>query len=279
MAKGKPRSGKSIVKEYQEVLKRIRAPRGVKVEDRLAKSILTASKIPGMKYALNPYVGCAHACRYCYVRLMQRFFGHRGETWGSFVDVKQNAPRLLIKELTRKRKGTVMLASATDPYQPLENRLKITRACLELLADARFPVSVLTKSALIIRDLDLLKDVDDLSVGITVTTDDERVRRVMEPRASSIPDRLIALEALAGAGLSPHVFIGPILPMDPKALAKRLEPLARLVYFDRMNYPSLTRGLIRQRRWQMVFDHNFTDHVIETFGEVFGQDRVEAICE
>jgi len=279
MVKRKPQSGKSPIKEYEEVLKKIRAPRGVKVEERFAKSILTSSKIPGMDYALNPYIGCAHACCYCYVRLMQRFFGHQGERWGTFVDVKYNAPRLLLKELARKRKGTVMLASATDPYQPLEKKRKITRACLEILADARFPVSVLTKSALILRDLDLLKQIGDLSVGITITTDDERVRRVMEPHASSIPDRLIALEALANAGLSPHVFIGPILPMDPAALAKKLEPLAQLVYFDTMNYPSLTRSLIKKRRWEMVFDHNFSDHVIETFRDIFGKDRVEAICE
>lgn len=251
---------------------------GVRVRGVTAKSALTASKIPGMTYALNPYIGCTHGCRYCYVRIMQRFFKHQGDCWGAYVDVKQNVARLLLKELARKKRGRVMLSSATDCYQPLERELMLTRRCLELLSDARFPTSVLTKSALVVRDLDVLRGMDDVSIGVTITTDDEAVRRVLEPGASSLSERLSALESLHRAGLSPHVFVGPILPMDPAKLARSLEPWASFVYFDRMNYPALTRSMVKEKRWGMILDGHYVDHVIETFQRVFGPERVEAVC-
>ncbi|HUT55177.1 MAG TPA: radical SAM protein [bacterium] len=262
----------------EDALARIIFPKGVRVREVSSKSALTASKIPGMSYALNPYIGCSHACRYCYVRVMQRFFHHQGDVWGTFVDVKENAARLLMKELKRRKKGTVMLASATDCYQPLEKKLRLTRSCLELLSAARFPVSVLTKSALVMRDIDVFRQIDELSVGLTITTDDEAVRRVMEPRASSIPDRLGALRALHDAGLEPYVFVGPVLPMDAERLAGLLEPLASSVLFDRMNYPSLVRPLAMRHRWEMVLDLPWFEHVVSVFRRVFGDERVEAVC-
>jgi DNA repair photolyase len=231
-----------------------------------------------MDYALNPYVGCAHACAYCYVRAMQRFFHHQGERWGSFIDIKRNAPYLLLRELGRRKKGRVLLASATDCYQPLEKKVGLTRACLEILADARASVSIITKSALIVRDLDLLRRVDDLSVGLTITTDDDRVRRTLEPGASAIPARFDALARLKQAGLNPHVFVGPILPMSPEKLAARLDPLAAFVYLDRMNYLWLAGSLLRGRGWDMALDPAYADQVIETFRRLLGPERVEAIC-
>lgn len=242
-----------------------------------AKSALSPSKISD--YVLNPYTGCAHACAYCYVRLMQRFFHHAGDVWGSYVDVKINAARLLLRELPRKRRGTVMLSSVTDCYQPLEKKYRLTRACLELLGQARFPVEVLTKSSLILRDLDVLKKIDELEVGLTVATDREPVRMILEPGASSIPDRLETLRALRRAGLKPWVFVGPLLPMDPRALARALEPLASFVYIDRMNYPGLARSLLKKHGWDMVFDPGYQDLVIETFLNIFGPERVETICK
>ncbi len=262
----------------EEALSRICMPRGLRVRGVESKSALTVSRIPGMSYALNPYIGCAHGCRYCYVRMMQRFFRHQGDVWGTYVDVKENAARLLMKELKRRKKGQVMLASATDCYQPLEKKVRLTRSCLELLSAARFPVSVLTKSALIVRDLDVLKSIDELEVGLTITTDDDAVRRVMEPHASSVPDRLAALRALHDAGLEPFVFVGPALPMDPERLAKLLKPLASSVLFDRMNYPSLIRSLAVRRRWDMILDLPWFEHVVSVFRRVLGDERVDAVC-
>lgn len=242
-----------------------------------AKSALNPSRIPGMKYTLNPYRGCAHGCVYCYLRVMPSAAGSRGRKWGSYVDAKTNVARVLLRELRRRKKGKVMLSSATDPYQPIEKKFRLTRTCLELLADARFPVSVLTKSALVARDLDLLQQIETLSVGITITTDSEEVRKIMEPGASPVEERLAALQALEAAGLEPHVFIGPVLPMDAKALARRLEPLASLVYFDSMNYPSLCRKLLMQKGLGHALDPWYVDSVIAEFEQVMGRERIERV--
>ena len=150
-----------------------------------AKSILSKSGIDGIAYCVNPYVGCSHGCAYCYASFMKRFTGHR-EPWGSFVDVKVNAPMLLEKQTRRAGAGTILLSSVTDPYQPAEARYRVTRGCLEVLAGRHFPVDILTKSPLVLRDLDLLKTFDNLSVGLTITTDDDAMRKVFEPGAPPI---------------------------------------------------------------------------------------------
>jgi DNA repair photolyase len=175
------------------------------------RSILNKSGIPGIDYALNPYVGCEHACVYCYADFMRRFTGHR-EPWGSFVDVKVNAPEVLRRQLRRLPRGLISFGTVTDPYQPAEARYKITRGCLEGLIGQGFPVSILTKSALILRDLDLLKALEGLEVGFTVTVLDERVRRAFEPYSSPSLARLEALKRLAEAGIKTWLFFGPVLP-------------------------------------------------------------------
>ena len=120
------------------------------------KSILGSSGIGGMDYAVNPYIGCSHACAYCYARFMRRM-GHPGEQWGSFVDVKVNAVERLREETEKRSTGKVLLSSVTDAYQPLEEKYQLTRSCLEILLDHGFSVDILTKSNLVLRDLDLLQ--------------------------------------------------------------------------------------------------------------------------
>lgn len=254
-----------------------RIPRRLRVREITSKSALTSSKIPGIEYSLNPYVGCMHGCRYCYVRLMQRFFGHAQEEWGSFVDIKSNVTQLLLRELARKKKGVVMLSSSCDPYQAPEKKLGITRSCLELLCDARFPVRVLTKSKLVVRDIDLFKEIDELRIGISITTDNDQVRKVMEPRASSIFERIAALKTLDRAGLDPYVFIGPILPMNARDLALSLDPTVSSVYFDSMNYQNLTKGIIKNRNWENILDPAYADQVIDTFRGILGEERVAVV--
>ncbi len=175
------------------------------------KSLLTKSGISSIDYALNPYVGCAHGCVYCYASFMKRFTGHT-EPWGSFVDVRVNAAAVLAKQMPRARQGKISLSTVTDPYQPLEKKYQITRACLEVLTAYDFPVSILTKSALVRRDVDLLRRFPDVDVGFTITTLDDEVRRIFEPGASSIPARLAALDELAQAGIKTWAFCGPLLP-------------------------------------------------------------------
>src|SRR5512142_1783515 len=120
-----------------------------------AKSILSKSQI--YDYALNAYVGCAHRCIYCYAKFMKRFTGHR-EPWGEFVDVKINAPDLLAGEIRRKKKGTVWISGVCDPYQPLEARYGLTGKCLETLIRDGWPVVIQTRSPLVLRDLDIMKE-------------------------------------------------------------------------------------------------------------------------
>jgi DNA repair photolyase len=175
------------------------------------KSILTQSGIEGVDYALNPYVGCAHGCVYCYASFMKRFTGHK-EEWGAFVDVKVNAAEVLARQMRRAKHGNIVSGTVTDPYQPLEERYEISRACLEVLTNYDFPISILTKSDLVRRDLDLLRHLKDVEVGFTITTLDEEVRRVFEPHPSPISARLAALAELAGAGVKTWAFCGPLLP-------------------------------------------------------------------
>jgi DNA repair photolyase len=175
------------------------------------KSILTKSGIEGVDYAINPYVGCQHGCVYCYAIFMKRFTGHK-EEWGTFVDVKVNAAEVLAKQMRRAKPGNIVLGTVTDPYQPLERKYKITRACLDVLTAYDFPVSILTKSDLALRDLDLLCRLRDIEVGFTIATLDEEVRRVFEPGSSPIPARLAALAELAKAGIKAWAFCGPLLP-------------------------------------------------------------------
>jgi DNA repair photolyase len=138
------------------------------------KSILTKSGIEGVDYALNPYVGCGHGCVYCYASFMKRFTGHK-EEWGAFVDVKVNAADVLARQMKRAKRGNIVSGTVTDPYQPLEERYEITRVCLKVLADYDSPVSILTKSNLVLRDLDLLRRLKDVEVGLTITALDDEV--------------------------------------------------------------------------------------------------------
>jgi DNA repair photolyase len=167
---------------------------------------------------------------------MKKFSGH-DDAWGTFVDVKSNAADLLKRDLRRGRGGHVIVSSVTDPYQPAEARHRITRSCMELLVQSSLKISVLSKSGLISRDIDLFTRAGDLEVGLTITTDREAMRSLFEPGASPIRARLKALKALHQAGLRTYAFIGPILPMDPEKLAESIAPCAERILIDRMNYP------------------------------------------
>ncbi len=182
--------------------------------EKTCKTALTKTGIPGFQYCLNPYLGCAHACVYCYASFMCRFTGHK-EPWGEFVDVKVNFPSILEKQLKGRRvlAGRIILGSVTDAYQPAEAWYKLTRSCLEALAGhPSLEVEILTKSALVLRDLPILQKISQCSVGFTVTTINEKAARVLEPGAPPPGLRLAAARQLAEAGLPVWVFIAPVLP-------------------------------------------------------------------
>ncbi len=202
------------------------------VREIVSRSILSKSKV--YDYVVNPYTGCQHACSYCYARFMKRFTGHK-EPWGEFIDIKANAADLLRQEIKRKKKGRVWMSGVCDPYQQNEVKYKLTRKCLEILIRNNWPVTVQTKSPLVLRDIDLLKVANDIEVGITVTTADEGVRQLFEPHAPLIRDRIKALNELHGAGISTYAMIAPMLP-QAEGLAAELKGKVDYVLIDRMNY-------------------------------------------
>lgn len=190
-----------------------------------ARSILRPQRDAryGFGFALSPYRGCAHGCRYCYVREYPNAF-HPPEAWGRWVTPKVNAAALLWAQRHRLAGQKVFLASATDPYQPLEARFRLTRACLEvLLACPATQVLLHTRSPLVLQDLALLQAFGPrLSVGLSMPTDDDTVRQVTEPAAPPIPSRWAAVERLAAAGIRVGISVAPLLPMvDPRAFARR----------------------------------------------------------
>lgn len=214
----------------------------MKIKEVFVRTALTQTALSGFDYCLNPYVGCGHGCRYCYASFMKRFTGHQ-EPWGEFVDVKINAPSRLRSQLKRAKSGVVAVGTVTDPYQPLEKKYQITRGCLEALLEKQFPVNVLTRSPLCLRDIDLFKSFKQVKVGLTVSTHDEAMRKLFEPFSPPIPSRIHALEALHQEGIRTYAFIGPILPLKPIPLVKMLEEEVDEVLIDRMNYPNKVKRL------------------------------------
>jgi DNA repair photolyase len=202
------------------------------VEEIEAKTILSKSQI--YDYALNAYVGCQHNCLYCYAKFMKRFTGHR-EPWGAFVDVKINAAELLAREVKKKRKGRVWISGVCDAYQPLEKKYMLTRSCLEIFVEQGWPVTIQTKSPLVLRDIAILKRSTDAEVGFTITTADEKVRRIFEPGAPQIAKRVEALGILHAEGIRTFVMIAPLLP-HAEGLADMLKGKVDHVLIDRYNY-------------------------------------------
>jgi DNA repair photolyase len=185
-----------------------------------SKTILSTNDSPdiGMDYTLNPYRGCEHGCIYCFARPTHEYLGlSAGLDFETKIFAKPDAPRLLADKLSSPKwePKIIFMSGVTDPYQPIEKKLRITRQCLEVLVDFRNPVSFITKNNLIIRDLDLLSELarhNCVSVNMSVTTLDRHVARVMEPRASTPGLRLKAIEALSKAGVPVNVLMGPVVP-------------------------------------------------------------------
>lgn len=249
---------------------------GLLINETQAKSILSKTGIPGADYCINPYTGCSHGCRYCYASFMKRFTNHT-EPWGDFVDVKINAPYILRKQLRRTRKGAIIISSVTDPYQPLESRYKITRKCLEELLPYQFSVNILTKSPLVLRDIDLMKKFKDIEVGITITTSDEGIRRLFEPKTPSIEARIHTLQKLHRSGLRTYAFIGPVLPMKPEILCKKIGDHVNYVLIDRMNYITKTRSLYKRSRLDKWLKREYLDNIVERLKKGFKGKKVD-VC-
>jgi len=165
---------------------------------------------------------------------MKRFTHHR-ESWGDFVDAKVNAPGLLAQEVKKKKVGRVWISGVCDPYQPAEKEYELTRRCLKVLKENGWPVTIQTKSPLVLRDLDLLKRFDQLEVGFSIATGDEEIRSIFEPKTPRIEERINALKILHREGVRTYVMIAPMLPKT-ESLPSQLQGKVDYVVIDKMNY-------------------------------------------
>ncbi|HEX2346482.1 MAG TPA: radical SAM protein [Gaiellaceae bacterium] len=205
----------------------------MRVEYRLEPCKTALSAVRGMpfKWSLNPYMGCAHRCTFCYVRhFEQRADRPSGDDYGRSIRVKPNIAEVLRRELARRswKQEEVSLGSATDPYQPAEGRFRLTRACIRALAAAWTPFSIVTRGPLVVRDIDVLLDASSrvgVTVYLSVPTLDDRVWRTTEPGTAPPASRLEAVRRLAEAGVHVGVGIAPILP----GLSDRAEQLEAVV--------------------------------------------------
>lgn len=206
-----------------------------------AKGVITKTDIPVCDYAVNPYVGCTHGCKYCYASFMKRFTGHP-EEWGTFLDVKywpeiKNPEKYAGKEL--------FFGTVTDPYNPQEETFGRTRVLLKQLQGSGVKLSIQTKSDLVLRDLDLIKTFPDARVGFSINTLDESFREDMD-KAVSIERRLQAVKRLHDEGIRTTCFISPIFPgiTDVRAIIERVKDQCNLIWLENLNLRGGYKGII-----------------------------------
>jgi DNA repair photolyase len=221
-----------------------------------SRSIITYNDSPdvGFDASLNPYRGCEHGCIYCYARPTHEYLGFSaGLDFETRILVKEDAPELLRRDLmARKWKPQALaMSGVTDPYQPVERKLEITRRCLAVLAEFRNPVAVISKNALVTRDIDHLSALAEhgaAAVFLSITTLDGELARKMEPRASHPRDRLEALQKLSAAGIPTGVMVAPVVPAItdhemPRILEAAAAAGARTAGYVMMRLPGAVSGL------------------------------------
>lgn len=227
------------------------------------KSVLSKSDLPVCEYSVNPYVGCPHACRYCYASFMKRFTNHP-EPWGDFLDVKYWPE---IKDPQKYAGKELFIGSVTDPYNPQEEIYGRTRALLEQLQGSGAKISIATKSDLILRDLDLIITFPDARVSWSINTLDETFREDMD-KAISIQRRLTAMETFHKAGVRTTCFISPIFPgiTDVKEIIQRAKAQCNLIWLEDLNlrggYKTVIMDYIQRKHsdllplYREIYDNN-----------------------
>jgi len=240
------------------------------------KTIITHNNSPdvGFETSLNPYRGCEHGCIYCYARPTHEYLGFSaGLDFESKIMVKTSGPELLRAELesTHWTPQVLVMSGVTDPYQPVEKKLRITRGCLEVLAEFRNPVAIITKNRLVLRDLDLLQELSRyhaVAVNISVTSLDPNLQRVLEPRTSSPKGRLVTISQLRAAGIPTGVMVAPVIPgltdhEVPKILKACAEAGAQFAGYTIVRLPRAVSPLFE--RW---LEEHFPDRKEKVLGRI-----------
>ena len=241
------------------------------------KTIITHNNSPdvGFETSLNPYRGCEHGCIYCYARPTHEYLGFSaGLDFESKIMVKTDGPELLRVELEspRWKPQVLVMSGVTDPYQPVEKKLRITRGCLEVLAKCRNPVAIITKNRLVTRDVDLLRELarfNAVAVNISVTSLDPKLQRVLEPRTSSPEARLGTIRQLRAAGIPIGVMVAPVIPgltdhEVPKILEACAEAGAQFAGYTIVRLPWAVAPL---------FEHWLEEHFPDRKEKVLGRIR------
>jgi DNA repair photolyase len=250
-----------------------------------SQSIIARNNSPdvGFETSVNPYRGCEHGCIYCYARPTHEYLGFSaGTDFESRIMVKLDAPKLLEEELSSRkwRPQVIAISGVTDPYQPIERKLEITRRCLRVLARFRNPVGIITKNRLVTRDSDLLEELAEFScaaVNVSVTSLDESLQRMMEPRTSPPHARLDAIARLCEAGIPVGVMVAPIIPgltdhEMPAILAASAKAGAQFAGYTIMRLPLAVAPLFE--RW---LDEHFPERkekVLSRIRAIRGGDRL-----
>ena len=230
------------------------------------KDLVTKSNLPASDYVINPYVGCPHACKYCYACFMKRFTNH-SEEWGNFIDIKLCDKPISSKKLQGK---SVFLSSVTDCYNPFEEKYRNTRGILEQLVSIDCELCISTKSHLILRDIDLLKQCKNLKVSVSINTLDEQFRKDMD-NASSISERLEVLRILHTNGIYSVLFMSPIFPKitDFKAIVDNSKDFVDEYWFENLNL----RGSYKQTILNYI--NNSYPQFMELYNDIYINGNME----
>ena len=236
------------------------------IQDVETKNIMTKSTLPVGGYSVNPYVGCTHGCKYCYASFMKRFTGHT-EPWGTFLDVKHWPA---IKNPQKYKGQRVVIGSVTDGYLPQEAQFQNTRKLLEQLRGSEAEILICTKSDLVIRDIDLLKELGKVTVSWSINTLDEDFKNDMD-NAVSIKRRLDAMKQVYDAGIRTVCFVSPIFPRitDVKAIIEEVKDYADLIWLENLNLRGQFKGGI------MTYIREKYPDLIPLYEEIYNKKRLE----
>ena len=230
------------------------------IRDVETKNIMTKSNLPVGGYSVNPYVGCTHGCKYCYASFMKRFTGHT-EPWGTFLDIKHWPT---IKNPKKYKDQRVVIGSVTDGYLPQEKQVRNTRRILEQLKSSGAEILICTKSDLVLRDIDLLKEMGKVTVSWSINTLDEKFQADMD-QAASISHRLEAMKQVYEAGIRTVCFISPVFPgiTDFEKIFERVKDQCDLVWLENLNL----RGGFKQEILDYI--QKCYPHLIPLYDEIY----------
>ena len=244
------------------------------------KDYLNKTKLKHLDYVINPYVGCPNKCLYCYAAYMSSFSKH-SEEWGEFIDVKRTAKKINTFKIKNKK---VMISTVTDSYNSYEKKYKVTRMIMEQLVKSEAFITIVTKSKLVLRDVDLFKKMKYLEIAISISLLDENLKKKIEPNSSSIKERLETLKELKQNGIKTIVFISPIIPeiTDFKKIIEATRDYTDEYWFDKLNLRSSFKTKMfrfiseEYPLYKTIYDDIYNKKNPQYFDEI--SDDIERYC-